>query len=747
MFNIMEKVINSKAFFYISRIFIVIFFVAWFCLPISMLSINLTTDNSNTELLFAYNLPLSSKAAFYSPFCTFAYWLVYLIPVAAIFVFISLFKKEITYKPIFIVTLVSLTIMVFCQLSCLMICANTIRWFTQLPPIVYCSFILVVLFHSFLSVFGIKHLRTKNTQYAEYKLLDEQTIQDAKVKKEKVKKTKIKTKMFIAVITAITTILVAFSGISLYRYHGLITETVSDTGRTQAEQTAAVYDSAEGKNDKIASFFETQKKTNTFAGFPHDRIDIIITNNSDNIYLENIQNSTDLPSYDVFAYTTGKPSRIPSSEKIITSSQAKEYIKRYQSGAYRTEPIYDKQHKTCKYVYPVTFSRRDGQKLIGFSIVTYKEEVLMRPFFQTKVAVISMAILFLYISVILTLFLSDYIVNPLLFLRTSVRKVSNSLSQMMSGSAKISPSSLIFDDSISTKDEIKDLSVEIGNMVTLIRGIVPYISVSTLRNAEKESKRSSSRELCFLFTDIRGFTTLCEGLPPKEVVSILNHYLDIETEIILNNGGDVDKFVGDEMMAFFSGPKKEINACKAAMEIRSAMMQQQKQSLSEGDPVISIGIGINTGKVVFGPVGSKTRMDFTSIGDTVNLAARLEGANKAYGSKSIVTESVYLKLQEAFICRELDFITVKGKTEPVRIYEILQTSEKAAAKLYDIKSLFEKGLSCYRRKLWDKAEMFFTECVKRYSDQPSMVFLERISHFKITPPPAKWDGVFRMDVK
>lgn len=748
MFNIMEKVITSKAFFYISRILIIVFFVAWFCLPISMLSINLNADNSKSDLLFAFNLPLTSKAAFYSPFCTFAYWLVYLIPAAAIFIFISFFKKEITYKSIFIVTLSSLTIMAFCQLSCLMICANTIRWFLQLPVIIYCSFILVVLFHSFLSIFGIRHLRTKNSQYSEYKQLDEQTLQNTKSKKDKIKKTRIKTKMFIAVISAITIILSAFSGISLYRYHGLITETVSDTGRTQAEQTAAVYDSAEGKNDKIASFFETQKKTNTFAGFPHDRIDIIISSNtSENIFLDNIQNSTELPSYNIFAYTTGRPSKIPSSEKTISSSQAKEYIKRYQSGAYRTEPIYDKQHKTCKYVYPVTLSRKDGQKLIGFSIVTYKEEVLMRPYFQTKVAVISMAILFLYLSVILTLFLSDYIVNPLLFLRTNVRKVSNSLSQMMSGSAKISPASLVFDDSISTKDEIKDLSGEIGNMVTLIRGIVPYISVSTLRNAEKESKRSTSRELCFLFTDIRGFTTLCEGLPPKEVVSILNHYLDIETEIILNNGGDVDKFVGDEMMAFFAGPKKEINACKAAMEIRSAMMQQQKQSLSEGDPVISIGIGINTGKVVFGPVGSKTRMDFTSIGDTVNLAARLEGANKAYGSKSIVTESVYLKLQDTFICRELDFITVKGKTEPVRIYEILQTADKAAAKLYDIKSLFEKGLSCYRRKLWDKASLFFTECIKRYSDQPSMVFLERVNHFKITPPPTKWDGVFRMDVK
>lgn len=730
------------------KILLIIFLLTWFILPISMQSINLISETAITKFFHAYSLPFESKTAFYSPLCNFLFWLVYLIPLTVVLLITSFFTKKIKNLLLYIFTMLSLSIMAFCQLSCMMICANTFRWFTQLPAYMYFLFAITVLFHCSAAILGIRHLRIKNSQYAEYIQLYQQAKQDEKLKKTKDKSYKIKTKMAFAVIGSIIIILVAFSSVNLQRYYGLIIETVSDTGRTRAEQTAAVYDSAEGKYDKIASFFETQKQTNELAGIPHDRIDIIISGSStDNLYLETIQNSTEFPIYNVFAYTTGIPKNIPASEKVITPELAKEYIKRYQSGAYRTEPIYNKSSKTCKYVYPVTLSKSNGHKLIGFSIVTYKEEVLMRPYFQTKVAVFSMALVFFYLSVILTLFLSDYIVNPLLYLRTNVRKASTSLSQMMSGSAKISPSSLIFEDSIKTRDEIKDLSIEIGNMVSLIRGIVPYISVSTLRNAEKETIRSTSRELCFLFTDIRGFTTLCEGLPPKEVVSILNHYLDLETKIILNNGGDVDKFVGDEMMAFFPGQKKEYNACKAAMEIRCAMMEQQKQSLSEGKPVISIGIGINTGKVVFGPVGSKTRMDFTSIGDTVNLAARLEGANKVYGSKSIISESVYVKIQDTFICRELDFITVKGKTEPVRIYEILQTTDKATEKLYDIKSLFEKGLSCYRRKLWDKAELFFTECVKRYKDKPSIVFLERISHFRVSPPPTKWNGVFNMKIK
>ena len=183
------------------------------------------------------------------------------------------------------------------------------------------------------------------------------------------------------------------------------------------------------------------------------------------------------------------------------------------------------------------------------------------------------------------------------------------------------------------------------------------------------------------------------------------------------------------------------------MEIRAAMRAQQQQALADGSDYISMGIGINTGRVVFGSVGARSRMDFTSIGDTVNLAARLEGANKAYGSKAIITEAVFDKLKDTFVCRELDFIQVKGKNEPVRIYEILQTKAAATDKLFEIKDLFEKGLAAYRKQAWDKAEEMFQLCNEKYQDMPSVVFLDRIAHFKTNPPPKKWDGVFEMKVK
>lgn len=741
------KKLNSTEKFYLNRIYFIVLFVAWFLLPVGMNSLDLFNETSNPILFYGWNLPLKISQFFYSPILSVLFYSIYSVPLAAIFLLVSVFVKKISDKAIYLVSHIAIIFMIFCQTTAMVLSANTFRWFLELPIIIYISFFVTLLSLMGLSFVGINHLRKKNPLYAEYKELYLKSKQESKEKELQQKKTKIKTKLFITVIGSITIILVTFSAIILNRYQKMMIEAVSATGKTQAEQTASVYDSADGKNDKISAFFNEQKNTNTFSEYPYDRIDIIISNSSELIYLEQIDSSTVFPDYNVFAYTTGRPSKIAAEEKTISSILAKDYINRYQTGTYRTEPVINKKLGTFKYIYPVTLSRNAGQRLIGFSVVTYKEEVLMQPYFKTFVSVIAIVIFFLYISIVLTIILCDYIVNPLLFLRTSVSKTSNSLSSMMSGSANIQPDSLVFEDSVSTSDEIKDLSVEIGNMISIIRGIVPYISVSTLRNAEKETRKSSTRELCFLFTDIRGFTTLCEGMQPKEIVSILNHYLDIQTQIILKNGGDVDKFVGDEVMAFFAGPRREINACKAAIEIRSAMLAEQQHSISEGEPVISMGIGINTGKVVFGSVGSSNRMDFTSIGDTVNLAARLEGANKVYSSKAIISEAVYDKLQDMFVCRELDFIAVKGKNKPVRIYELLYPVNSAPESAIQIKTLFEKGLSCYRRKLWDKAEKFFGECWNKYRDKPSAVFLDRIAHFKITPPPNQWNGVFKMEVK
>jgi len=384
---------------------------------------------------------------------------------------------------------------------------------------------------------------------------------------------------------------------------------------------------------------------------------------------------------------------------------------------------------------------------LGFVSVVYDRQTIYGPYYLTKVKAALISFLFLYASVFVTYLFGRGIVFPILFLRMSVNSISTRLASMVKGDARVSADNLRYDDRVSTKDEIKKLSVEIGNMAAVIRGVVPYISASTLKHSERDAPMTERRDLAFLFTDIRGFTTICEGLAPEDVVTMLNHYLDIQTEAITAHGGDIDKFVGDEVMAVFDGPDKELKACRAGMAIREAMAAAQEKARTDSTAIVSIGIGINSGPVVFGSVGARDRMDFTSIGDTVNLAARLEGANKTYGTKSLISQAVYERVKDAFLCREIDLIAVKGKTVPVRIYEVLQDVRKAPQKLHHIKEAYEAGLSAYRARRWTAAKKMFGKVIEAYGDEASEVFIHRIEVFEASPPPEDWDGVFRMKVK
>jgi len=409
----------------------------------------------------------------------------------------------------------------------------------------------------------------------------------------------------------------------------------------------------------------------------------------------------------------------------------------------RPERYYDAQSQVWVFQAPVLLSN----VFIGFVMVDYARDVIYEPYFRTQVKVFVIAALFMYASVFLIYLFGRNIVFPILFLRMSVFSIADMLSRMIKGTERVSADLLQYKDRVNTRDEIKLLSNEVNNMTTVIRGVIPYISASTLKHSEREKPTTERKKLTFLFTDIRGFTSISESMTPDKVVQMLNHYLDLQAAVIHANGGEIDKFVGDEIMAMFDGPKKDLNACRASLEIRKAMAQEKELAKAQGREDVSIGIGINTGQVVFGSMGAKERMDFTSIGDTVNLAARLEGTNKEYGTKTLITEAVYEKVKDAILCREIDMVTVKGKTQPVRIYEVLQDSKSAAEKLVKLKSIFESSLELYRKQKWDTAEKGFAALAKDLKDDASKVFLQRIADFRSDPPPRGWDGVFHRTTK
>ncbi|WP_428770470.1 adenylate/guanylate cyclase domain-containing protein [Treponema sp. HNW] len=771
----------------ILKIISLVVFAELMVLPFGMDKMDLFNTESQPQLLYLFTAPYSGAVQRGFNFFYVNCLALFLVPAAFITIFTSFFQKKINRKIVYLCALIPATLYLSAAIAGMITCANTVRWYYALSFRVYLAFFTASFFHFFLIAYGIISIKTQNTPYVEYKklLTEEKRAERALQKKtaEKSKKqsraetdinkdfvtsvrsffqkitakikagpdkTYIKIKITIVILFTILVILTTFIYTDLNNYRTLLTQTVNNMGKNQAEQVAAIYVFSDGLHAKINAFFEGIKKTNDSSPFPFQRVDIITTGSKTPIFLEKADLFTEFPLFDVFSYTTaaGQVHKIPSEEKIISAGNAALYIDRFKNENAGSISVYKAEKGTYLYIHPITFSRKDGQRLVGFSVVTYSKEILDKPYFQAKVFIFAISAIFFYASVIITLFLADFIANPIIFLCGNIRRTAHILGGMLSGNAKIKADTLVFEENVSTHDEIKTLSIEINNIVTLVRGMLPYVSFHTVQNAEKQiSRPSTTRELCFLFTDIRGFTNLCETMPPKEVIRLLNHYLDVETKIIFDNGGDVDKYVGDEIMAFFSGPRKEINACKAAMEIRKAMQRERQIAVTEGNTAISIGIGINSGSVVFGSVGSETRKDFTSIGDTVNLAARLESANKEYGSKSIISENVYENLNDNFICRELDYITVKGKTEPVRIFEILQSKKQASEKVYEIKRLFETGLAYYRKRKWTQAEKYFTEAAETYNDVPSKVFLKRIIRYRENPPKPGWKGVFIMSVK
>ena len=259
------------------------------------------------------------------------------------------------------------------------------------------------------------------------------------------------------------------------------------------------------------------------------------------------------------------------------------------------------------------------------------------------------------------------------------------------------------------------------------------------------------RVLTAMFTDIRGFTAISEGLSPSELVDLLNEYLSEMTGVIFRHWGTLDKYIGDAIMAFWGAPVPQpdhaARACRAALEMLQVLNKLQQQWQAQGRSQINIGVGINTGPMVVGNMGSKVRFNFTIMGDNVNLASRLEGINKEFGTRLIISESTYQAVGNGLVVRELDLIRVQGKMKPVRIYELL-AMENEREKFRDLVDRFEAGLEHYRGGQWDVATEIFDKLAQDYpGDKPSRVFLARCEHLMGQPPEGVWDGVYTMTHK
>src|SRR5208337_3064891 len=271
------------------------------------------------------------------------------------------------------------------------------------------------------------------------------------------------------------------------------------------------------------------------------------------------------------------------------------------------------------------------------------------------------------------------------------------------------------------------------------------------RNPEKFNMEGESRELTVLFSDVRNFTTISESLAPKELSKMMNEYMSSMTSIIQKHMGTIDKYIGDAIMAFWGAPLQDVsharNGILAGLEMQQALALLRPQFVGRGWPAIHIGVGLNTGIMRVGNMGSEFRIAYTVMGDAVNLGARLEGITKEYGVGIIVGEGTRNAVSD-IIFRELDLVRVKGKNQPVAIYEPLGLQGQLDKSLLDDASLFEQALKNYRTMEWDSAEQILSG-LQRLSPESLLykLYLERIAHFRADPPDPGWDGVFQFKTK
>jgi adenylate cyclase len=259
------------------------------------------------------------------------------------------------------------------------------------------------------------------------------------------------------------------------------------------------------------------------------------------------------------------------------------------------------------------------------------------------------------------------------------------------------------------------------------------------------------RELTVLFSDIRGFSAIAEGLPPEALVRLLNEYLTAMTQVVFTHNGLLDKYIGDGIMAVYGAPlhapDHAYQACCTALDMMVELVTLQEQWRARGLPCMNIGIGINSATMVVGNMGSDLRFDYTVMGDGVNLASRLEGANKEYGTHILVSESTWEQVKDRLVTRELDVIRVKGKAQPTRIFEVLGTPPLSPERAVMV-PLFEAALRAYRAQRWEEAIELWQQTLEATpGDRPSQLYIERCKRFRALPPPADWDGVSIMQTK
>jgi adenylate cyclase len=348
------------------------------------------------------------------------------------------------------------------------------------------------------------------------------------------------------------------------------------------------------------------------------------------------------------------------------------------------------------------------------------------------------------VAVLIAVLISRSITEPIRILAEETKKIKD----------------FHLDDKIQVASRIKEIQMMINAISAMKTGLqafrryVPAELVRQLVHTGEEARPGGhKRELTVFFSDVAGFTTIAERMPPEDLMRHLSEYFDELTRILSDHKGTVDKYIGDGILAFWGAPVPDgdhaFNACTASLLCREKLIELRKKWSREGSDLLFTRIGISTGETIVGNVGSSERINYTVIGDNVNLASRLEGANKFFGTNIIVSQQTYEMVSDKFWFRPLGVIAVKGKFRESTIFELMGKKEEGKTGPTDeLCREFSLGLEAYLAREWEAAHRRFRELsVKFPSDTPTEFYLSRCSFHRNNPPGTDWRGIEYLESK
>jgi len=371
--------------------------------------------------------------------------------------------------------------------------------------------------------------------------------------------------------------------------------------------------------------------------------------------------------------------------------------------------------------------------------VLIPESELFAGVHRTQTWTMGVAVAGLIVAMLLALRLSSRVAAPLQQVADETRAIAEF---QLASAAPVS----------SSISELAQLGIAMEEMKAGLRSFRKYVPAdlvrAIVRTGQEAQLGGTRREITLYFSDIAGFTSIAEQLEPEQLVELLSEYLGTMSAEMLEAGGTVDKYIGDAIMAFWGAPTETPEhaaiACRTALANQQTLARLRERWSADGLPPISARIGLHTGDAIVGNFGSEHRLDYTAIGDSVNLASRLEGINKTYGTEIILSASTHERVGDEFACRPLDKVAVRGRTEGIVIYELVGRREDLSEHSLSQIALYSRGFEAYLSRDWAAAkgafEAYLNECP---SDKAARLLLERTTALESDPPHADWSGVYR----